>query len=410
MIGYCSPMKYLSVFPGSYRLGMSFFYFMFGLVFASWASRIPDIQARLALSDAMLGVVLFALPVGQMVMMPFSGYLVSRWGGWPVFNISSVLYPLSLIGVGLAPTGSFLAMALLGMGIAGNMNNISLNTQACAVETLYGRSIMGSFHGVWSLGGFTGGILGAFLASSGWSSTAHFGFVIGISFLMILMGRQSLFAPNLPSLETTGAIRKKWTLYPDRYLLLLGGIAFCCMFAEGTMYDWSSVYFASVVQPDEVWVRLGYIASMGAMTAGRFLTDRWVSWMGAKGVLRMCGTLVAAGLLLATLCPQLVPATLGFLLVGIGVSAVIPICYSLAGHSPTIQASIALTMVSSISFFGFLTGPPLIGLISEWTNLRWALGWVAFLGGTIVVLTYWLHPHTTAVTDNRGHSSQQGKQ
>ncbi|MDO4583402.1 MAG: MFS transporter [Planctomycetia bacterium] len=387
MSGYCTPTKTWRVLPGSYRLGMSFFYFMFGVVFASWASRIPDIQARLALSDAMLGLVLFALPVGQMLMMPFSGYLVSRWGGWPVFNISSVLYPLSLLGAGLAPTGSFLALALLGMGIAGNMNNISLNTQACAVETLYGRSIMGTFHGVWSLGGFTGGILGAILAGVGWTSLAHFGFVIVLSFLLIGMGRQSLFAPGLPSLEPRGVAKKKVTIRPDRYLLLLGSIAFCCMFAEGTMYDWSSVYFASVVKPDERWIRLGYIASMGAMTTGRFLTDLWVSRLGAKRVLRMCGTLIAAGLLLATLCPQLVPATLGFLLVGIGVSAVIPICYSLAGHSPTIQASIALTMVSSIGFFGFLVGPPLIGLISEWTHLRWALGGVALLGGMIVVLT-----------------------
>lgn len=392
MSGYCSPMKYLQVFPGSYRLGMSFFYFMFGLVFSSWASRIPDIQTRLGLSDALLGLVLFALPVGQMLMMPLSGYLVSRWGGWPVFNISSVLYPLSLIGTGLAPSGSYLALALLGMGIAGNMNNISLNTQACAVETLYGRSIMGSFHGVWSLGGFTGGVLGAFLASAGWSSPAHFGVVIGCSFLMIFLGRQSLFAPGLPTLESIGVAKKKITFRPDRYLLLLGGIAFCCMFAEGTMYDWSSVYFVSVVKPEEQWIRLGYIASMGAMTTGRFLTDSWVLWLGAKRVLRMCGTLIAAGLLLATLCPQLVPATLGFLLVGIGVSAVIPICYSMAGHSPNIQASIALTMVSSISFFGFLAGPPLIGLISDWADLRWALGGVSLLGGTIVVLTMWLNP------------------
>ena len=95
-------------------------------------------------------------------------------------------------------------------------------------------------------------------------------------------------------------------------------MGFAGMFCEGTVYDWSGVYFTSVVKPDEVFIRAGYVAGMGAMTLGRFLADGFVTRYGAAKVLKVCGLLILCGLLLATLLPYLVTATLGFLLVGQG--------------------------------------------------------------------------------------------
>ena len=157
-------------------------------------------------------------------------------------------------------------------------------------------------------------------------------------------------------------------------------IRFAGMFCEGTVYDWSGVYFSSVVKPDEAFIRAGYVAGMGAMTLGRFLADGFVTKYGPARVLKVCGALILGGLWLAAALPYLIPATLGFLLVGFGISSSVPICYSIAGKLGTIKASIAITIVSSISFFGFLVGPPVIGWLAEATGLRIAISIAACLG------------------------------
>ena len=166
----------------------------------------------------------------------------------------------------------------------------------------------------------------------------------------------------------------------DPVLFLLGLMGFAGMFCEGTVYDWSGVYFSTVVKPDEAFIRAGYVAGMGAMTLGRFIADGFVTKYGPSRVLKTCGGLIVTGLWLAAALPYLAPATLGFLLVGFGISSSVPICYSIAGKLGTIKASIAITIVSSISFFGFLVGPPVIGWLSEATNLRLALSIAACLG------------------------------
>ena len=159
------------------------------------------------------------------------------------------------------------------------------------------------------------------------------------------------------------------------------------MFCEGTMFDWSSVYFATVIKPEGAFIRLGYIASMGTMTLGRFIADRFVYRYQAPKVLTFCGLLITSGLLLATAFPNLIVATLGFMLIGLGVSSIVPICYSESGRVQNIPASVAITIVSSISFVGFMIGPPLMGLLSEATNLRVALGIASSFGILIVFFT-----------------------
>ena len=163
-----------------HRKGVSVFFFIAGFTFASWASRIPDIKIQLQLSDGALGSVLFALPVGLMVSMPFSGYLVSRFGSRGVVIITSVFYPLTLILLGLATASWQLAAILFLFGFWGNLFNISVNTQGVGVEALYKRSIMVSFHGLWSLAGFSGAAVGTLMVSFHTSPFVHFCVVLFI--------------------------------------------------------------------------------------------------------------------------------------------------------------------------------------------------------------------------------------
>ena len=132
------------------RIAVGAMFFMAGLCFASWASRIATIQSKLGLNDAALGAVLFSLPIGSMLSLPFSGWIITKIGSKKIVLIGMVVYGLMLIGLGLAQTPVELIACLVCFGFAGNTVNISVNTQAVAAERMYDKPIMASFHGLWS--------------------------------------------------------------------------------------------------------------------------------------------------------------------------------------------------------------------------------------------------------------------
>lgn len=368
------------------RLSIFYFYFIMGLIFASWASRIPDIKSSLNLNDGQLGQVLFAMPLGQLMMMVVSGYLVNKFGSKIILITAMTLYAIALTFIPQANSFAQLFLILFFFGITSNMANIAVNTQAVSLEALYKRNIMSSFHGLWSLGGLTGGILGAVFAETKFSIFTHLVIILILGVIGIIIFSRGLLAQDIK--ENSDAKTSKKVFKLDSAIIILGLIGFGSMFCEGTMFDWSSVYFSTIIKPDETFVRMGYIASMGAMTFGRFVADRFVNRYQASVVLRFCGILITSGLLLATIAPGLIISTFGFLLIGLGVSSIVPICYSAAGRLKTMSASIAITAVSSISFLGFMIGPPLIGLLSEITNLRIALLAASSFGILIIILSY----------------------
>ena len=170
------------------------------------------------------------------------------------------------------------------------------------------------------------------------------------------------------------------------YLALLGIIAFGSFAIEGAMYDWTAVYFAQILNVQEELVRVGYVACLTAMVIGRLTADSLVNRFNVVFVLQMSGLCVALGLSLALLFPSLAPATFGFALVGFGMASIVPLCFSLAGKSDKFSAQVSISFVASISYFGLLIAPPMIGVLSESLNLRWALSPLALIGVCIVAL------------------------
>ena len=358
----------------AHRIAVSVFFFIAGFTFASWASRIPEIKTTLHLSDAGLGAVLFALPLGLMASMPLSGYLVARFGSRKIVITAALLYPVVLIFLGLAATSFQLAAILFIFGFFGNIFNISVNTQAVGVEALYGRSIMASFHGLWSLAGFSGAAVGTLMVAVHIEPYIHFCIICLSTFLLVF----SSYKYTLP--HSVGNLSQPIFAKPDSALLKLGLIAFGCLVCEGTMFDWSGVYFQKVVKVPASYTTLGYVAFMSSMAGGRFIADWLVTKFGVKLMLQSSGLVIASGLLTAVIFPYIVPATIGFLLVGIGVSSVVPMVYGLAGKSTTMSPGVALAAVSTIGFLGFLVGPPLIGFIAELAGLRLSFTVIALIG------------------------------
>lgn len=363
------------------RLAVSLFYFGQGLVFASWASRIPDLKTTLNLSDAALGSILLALPIGQLITMPLSGRLVAVFGSKKILTMATPLYALCLTNLALATHGWQLALFLLLFGISGNLCNIALNTQAVTAEGHYGKPIMSSFHGSWSLGLFTGALVGLLMMNLHLTTITHFWIIAAIGWTHIFINHRFLLIGKAVQKE-----KPKFLMKPQGVLVQLGVIAFCSMATEGAMMDWSGVYFKEIVHAPVKWIILGYASYSAMMTIGRFIGDKFIASFGRKTMLQICGAVISTGMFLSVAFPNLVVATIGFMMVGIGVSVIIPMTYTIAGNNDKIPSSLAIAMVSSIGYFGFLMGPPLIGYISELFSLRYSFAVVGCFGILISLL------------------------
>lgn len=364
-----------------YRAAVATLFFVQGLCFATWASRIPTIQQSLQLSDGALGLILFALPVGSMIALPLSGWFVTRFGSKTVVINTLIVYALLLVGIGLAQNITQIAAVLVFFGMAGNTANIAMNTQAVGVEARYGRNIMASFHGLWSLAGFTAAGVGTYMIGNGIIPFHHFA---GVGALM-LVALAVIFQYLLPNEQRPTANNKIFTL-PDKSMLSLGLLAFFCMICEGAMFDWSGIYFKKVVNAEPAWIGAGYTAFMATMAGGRFIGDYIATRFGFTRTITVSGIMIAVGLAIALVFPYLLSAITGFLLVGLGVSSVVPLVYSEAGKSKTLSPGVALAAVSSIGFLGFLIGPPLIGLVAGAFNLRVSFVIIAIMGLSVAIL------------------------
>ncbi|WP_143308303.1 MFS transporter [Chitinophaga vietnamensis] len=365
----------------SARIAVSALFFLTGFCFASWASRISDIQQTLHLNDAGLGSVLLALPVGSLVALPVAGVMVSRFGSRHVLIIASVVYAALLPLIGLAKAPWELISILVLFGFSGNMANIAVNTQAVVVEAMYGRSIMASFHGLWSVGGFAGASVGAFLAGLHMAPVYHFLIITAIGWMIVMVAMRNIVQQDISS-----QANQPLFVMPDKFLLTLGIIAMCSMICEGTMFDWSVIYFKRVVRAADA-SGIGYSAFMSTMFLGRFVADWLTMRLGVNRMLLISGILTAGGLLLAVTLPYFIPAIIGFMLVGAGVSSVVPLVYSSAGKSKVLSPGMALAAVSTIGYLGFVFGPPLIGFVAQASSLAVSFSIIAVMGAAIAVMS-----------------------
>jgi len=362
--------------PNRIRLAVSLFYFGQGIAFASWASRIPDIKHSLNLSDGELGSILLALPLGQLVTMPVSGNLVTKYGSKAILTLTAPLYVLALSNLGLATAPWHLAAFLFLFGVIGNMCNIAVNTQGSEAEKLFGRPIMTSFHGAWSIAGFTGALIGLLMVNLHVAPYHHFWIIVAIIFINIFFNYKHL----VPGKGTQTERKGKLLMKPEGILLQLGIIGFCSMATEGAMFDWSGVYFKEIVKAPSSLVILGYASFMIMMATGRFVGDKIIAKLGRKKTIQISGLIISSGMFISVFLPYVVTATIGFMLVGIGVSSIVPTVYSVAGKNGKISPGMAIAMVSSVSYLGFLMGPPLIGYISALSSLQYSYAVIGCFG------------------------------
>ena len=255
-----------------------------------------------------------------------------------------------------------------------------MNAQAVEVERLYGRSILSAFHGVFSLGGLVGATTGSIAAAHGVSPETHLG-VMGLLMVPpVLWAGQQLVSDDTERVPHTAAPML------NRALFTLGLVAFCSSIGEGAMADWTAVYLRDALHTGLGVAALGYAAFSVAMLIGRFTGDRITAVFGAERVVRAGGLVVAIGLGAGLAVNTLWSVMLGVICVGLGLSVVVPVVFRAGGRMPGVPRGAALATLATLSYTGFLVGPPVIGLVSEYATLRGGLAVVSLLALLLSVL------------------------
>ncbi len=379
-----------SVSPFASRIAVSIFFFISGFNFAAFAARIPALQKQLQLNDAELGTVLAALPAGLMITMPLAGFVLSSLSSRTVMIISSIVYTILLCGLALVTKVWEAAVILFLFGAARNFFNISVNTQSIGVQALYQKSIITTFHGIWSIAALTGAALSFLLISIETSMFTHFIIVALVSLTLIALAFSYTLIQDIKV-----STKKVVFALPDKPLVKLGFIGFISMVCEGTMSDWSGVYFAKVVQVEDSLVTVGYVAYLAAMVGGRFAGDWLVNKVGVKPFLQISSILIASGFLIAVFMPYLITAAIGFILIGFGVSCIMPLVFSITPTISNLPTGSAVAAISTVSYLGFLTGPPIVGYIAHAVNLKWSFVATAIISIFIYFIVYLLKNNFT---------------
>jgi fucose permease len=368
--------------PEKIRLATTVFFFISGFGYSSWASRIPSVQQHLQLNDAELGGVLLASPIGLLVTIPFTSMLLGKVNNRKIMLAGALLFNLVLCFPGFTNSKWQLVVVMFCFGSTRNLLNLSANSQAVGVQQLYQQSIMTTFHGMWSLAGFSGAAFGLLMVYLNVATGYHLSGVSAVLIVLSLFFYKNTF-DQPPAVQQNK--RPAFSL-PDRHLMKFAIICFGCMSCENTMYDWSAIYFQKVVHATESASTAAYVIYMVFMTIGRFAGDKLVPVLGVKRILNICGWLILTGLLLAVILPYAVTAGVGFALVGLGVSCIVPLVFSMAGKSTTMSSGQALASISTIGYLGFLLVPPLVGFVAQALNLRWSFAIISILGATIIVM------------------------
>lgn len=340
-----------------------------GFGIGAWAVEVPRIKEHLALSDASLGIALFAFALGAIVAMPLAGRLAPRLGSGRATALLGAAFIVALPLPALAPDFPLLCLVLLLLGAANGALDVSMNGHASAIETVWESPIMSSFHAAWSAGGLLGAATGAMIQKGG------IGVVGGLLLPDVLIGILIFSATGL-ALRDIGPRAKApaaGLALPDAGVMKLAALAFLCMMVEGAVADWSAVFLRSVLSGAASIAALGYSAFAFSMAACRIIGDVSVHRLGSSMVIRLGGLIAASGLALVLGLPSTLTACVGFALVGIGLANIVPVIFSAAGRS-TATPALGVSMAATAGYAGFLVGPPLIGFGAGLVGLRLALG------------------------------------
>ena len=368
------------------RFFLNVYFFLSGICFSTWASRIPTIKAFFGYNDAELGTVLLFMPISSLVGLPLSGWLVSRFDSRQPMTVALMFLAVALIFIGWAPSSFLLICGVCLFSFSMRIMNIAVNTQAITLQKQFERKINGAFHGLWSTGGIVGVGISTLFVGLNVSMGIHFTIIAIITIVTALYSFRFLLSNDKVVSGNKLMISK-----PDPYIVYLGLLVFFAAICEGGMFDWSGVYFKEVVHED--LFTLGYLIFMICMALSRFASDNLMEQWGMAKTYLISASLIFIGIALAVIFPYFWPSMIGFCLVGFGTAAVIPMTFLLAGSSKKYTPGVTISIIATYSIVGMLIGPPLIGYVAHALGLRIAFVIFGLAGLMLIPISQLLFRH-----------------
>jgi MFS family permease len=365
---------------------------MSGFSFATWASRIPTIKTAFGFNEAELGTILLAMPIGSLIGLPLSGWLVARYNSRVPLAAGYGLNVIALAVIGFTHSTVSLVAAVVLFAFTTRIFNISVNTQAITLQKQFDKKIIGSFHGFWSTGGIAGVAFSTMLLAFNTPLYLHLLIVSVVTLLITCYAYQFLLKDDRAESGNKIIVGK-----PDPYISYLGLVVFFAAICEGGMFDWSGIYFQEVLN-----VKIftyGYLIFMTFMAMSRFLSDMIISRAGMPATYLMSAFFIVSGISLAIIVPHFWTAMIGFSLVGFGTASVIPMSYALAGASRKYSPGMAISIIATYSITGMLLGPPLIGYLAHAFNLRVSFIIFGLCGLMLVPISQLFFRYQKSVTD-----------
>ena len=359
------------------RIALSAYFLLSGICFSSWASRIPTIKDNFNLNEDSLGNLLMVMPASAVIGIPLSGWLVSKFDSRIPLQVASFTFLLSLLSVGFAPSIWFIVASLVVFSISLRVINISINTQSISIQEKFEKKIVGTFHGIWSIGGILGVLFSTIMIKFKISIEWHLLMVAIFGILMVLFAFPHLLRDDKSRSGGGFKLGK-----PSKYISLLGFIVFFAAICEGGMYDWNGVYFKEIV--NEKVFTFGYLLFMISMTISRLTIDKMMEHFGMQKLYILGSVLIVLGVSMAIIFPYFWPALIGFCMVGFGVSGLYPMTYILAGRAKKYSVGIVISIVSTYSTIGMFLGPPIIGYLAHAFGLQRAF--ITFIVGGLMFI------------------------
>jgi MFS family permease len=371
------------------RIAISLVFAAHGTVTGTYAARLPWIADHVHATPGVLGAAMIAPTVGALVAMPLSGRIVHRLGGRAAVRLLLMAWTASLAIPGLMPDIGWLAAGLFVYGANAGVADVLMNGQAVRIEQRAGKSIMSGLHGMWSVGGIVGALVGALCAGAGISALPEF-LVTALALTAVAFVATGLLPSDAQYAGVGGAeqeIRPPRFALPTKAVFGIGVVGFCAVFAEGSGTNWSAVYLTTVAHASAAVGAYCVTGFAATMALGRLTGDAVVRRFGPVRTVRVGGALAVLGAvaIVAARTPWLGIA--GFAAMGLGIATGVPLCIAAAGRA-TGDSDAAVAGISSITYGSGLLAGPSVGALGSAVSLPFAFGLVAVLAAGISLAAY----------------------
>ena len=356
---------------------MRLVFFMAGIGISVWAITVPFTKIKFNLDDDTLGLMLLAGGTGGVLVMPFAGMAISRWGSRAVIIAVGLIFGLLLPSLTFAPSPLIFTVLLFVYGSLFGALDIAINAQGAIIERLSGRLQMSGFHASYSLGSLGIAVASSLLLRFG---VSYIGCALVSATAILLLLTQSR---RLQPRSADAPVDRPHIALPNRATILLGLCCFACFLTEGAATDWSTIFLRFSRNMPLASAALGYAGFAVAMAGARLLGDRIAMRLGQAQLMRLGCALAVLGFTLIIFIPSGIAGIAGFFLVGLGTGNIAPLIFSAASRVPGMDPAHSVPAIVGLGYAGFLAGPVIIGLVANHFGLGSALGLDAMLlGGT----------------------------